>query len=100
MPSDSKRIPGWEQCRLRLQFDEKGFPRFYVFTNCKEFIRTIPLLEHDPIDVEDLNTKMEDHAADMWRYVCQQNVIKAIMETPQYEPAYGADPLNQYGGSA
>ena len=100
IPSDSRRIPGWEQCRLRLQFDEKGFPKFYVFTTCKEFIRTIPLLEHDPNDVEDVNTKMEDHAADMWRYVAMQNVIKAMIETPQYEPAYGADPLNQYGGRA
>jgi len=100
MPSDSKRIPGWEQCRIRLQFNEKGFPRFYVFNTCKEFIRTIPLLEHDPNDCEDVNSKMEDHAADMWRYVAMQNVIKAFMETPQYEPMYGSDPLNQYGGYA
>ena len=99
-PSDSKRIPGWEQCRIRLQFNEKGFPRFYVTRNCTEFIRTIPLLEHDKHDGEDVDSTMEDHAADMWRYVCMQNVIKAFMETPQYEPAYGADPLNQYGGYA
>lgn len=99
-PSDSSRIGGWEQCRIRLQFNEAGFPRFYVTSNCKEFIRTIGLLQHDKHDGEDVDTDGEDHIADEWRYVCMQNVIKAFMETPQYEPAYGADPLNQYGGYA
>ena len=97
-PSDSSRLAGWEQCRIRLQFNDKGLPRFYVFNTCKEFIRTIPLLQHDKHDGEDVDTEGEDHAADMWRYVCMQNVIKAFMETPQYEPAYGADPLNMFGG--
>ena len=97
-PGDNTRIPGWLQCRYRLQFDEKGFPRFYVFNTCKEFIRTIPTLQHDKHDGEDLDSEGEDHIADMWRYVCMQNVIRPIIETPQYEPKFGADPLNMFGG--
>ena len=96
-PGDHTRIPGWLQCRYRLQFDENGYPRFYVFNTCREFIRTIPTLQHDKHDGEDLDSEGEDHIADMWRYVCMQNIIKPIVETPQYEPAYGADPLNMFG---
>ena len=97
-PSDSTRIPGWEQCRIRLQFNEEGFPRFYVFNTCHEFIRTIPTLQHDKHDGEDVDSEGEDHIADEWRYVCMQNLIRAYLETPQYEPAFGADPLNMFGG--
>jgi PBSX family phage terminase large subunit len=72
---DHKRIPGWMQCHYRLAFDENGCPMFYVFTNCKNFIRTIPLLQYDDHKVEDLDTDGEDHAADMWRYVLMSRVI-------------------------
>ena len=33
-PGDNQRIPGWMQCHYRLQFDERGYPRMYVFENC------------------------------------------------------------------
>ena len=60
-PGDNKRIPGWMQCHYRLQFDGDGYPRMYVFSNCKAFIRTIPLLVYDQHKAEDLDTTMEDH---------------------------------------
>lgn len=93
-PGDNTRIPGWRQCRYRLQFDEGGKPRFYVTTNCREFIRTIPTLMHDPHDNEDLDSDGEDHAADEWRYVVNRIPIKPIIEEPEYVPAWGDDPLN------
>ena len=43
-PGDNDRIPGWMQCHYRLQFDEQGFPRMYVFDSCRAFLRTIPSL--------------------------------------------------------
>ena len=61
VPGDNKRIPGWMQCHYRLQFDEQGYPRMYVFSNCKAFIRTIPLLLYDEHKAEDLDTDGEDH---------------------------------------
>ena len=98
-PGDNTRIPGWMQCRYRLQFNEDGIPRFYVFDTCKEFIRTITTLQHDERNVEDLETlKSEDHIADEWRYVCMQNMIRPIVEEPEYEPKFGADPLEMFGG--
>jgi hypothetical protein len=58
---DNRRIAGWLQCHYYLAFDDNGFPMFYVFKNCKHFIRTLPLLQYDDHKVEDLNTEGEDH---------------------------------------
>ncbi len=93
---DHARIPGWMQCHYRLMFDENGYAMFYVFNTCREFIRTIPTLQYDEHRAEDLDSSGEDHIADEWRYL----LMKFLM-TPQepeeiYEPAFGADPLNQY----
>lgn len=60
-PGDNARIAGWMQVHYRLQFDENGYPRMYVFDNCAAFLRTIPLLVYDEHAVEDLDTGMEDH---------------------------------------
>ncbi|MBQ5439440.1 MAG: UDP-N-acetylmuramoyl-tripeptide--D-alanyl-D-alanine ligase, partial [Clostridia bacterium] len=46
-PADNARIPGWMQCQYRLMFDSEGYPMFYVFNTCREFIRTIPTLQYD-----------------------------------------------------
>ena len=75
-PGDHKRIPGWMQCHYRLAFDENGFALFYVFSNCKHFIRTIPLLMYDEHKPEDLDTDGEDHIADAWRYMLMSRPIK------------------------
>ena len=75
-PGDNKRIPGWMQIHYRLAFDENGFPMMYIFSNCKAFIRTIPLLQYDEHKPEDLDTDGEDHVADEVRYFCMSRPIK------------------------
>ena len=75
-PGDHKRIPGWMQIHYRLAFDDNGFPMMYVFSNCKAFIRTIPLLQYDEHKPEDLDTDGEDHVADEVRYFCMSRPIK------------------------
>ena len=97
VPGDNTRLAGWMQCRYRLQFNEDGLPRFYVFNTCKEFIRTIATLQHDERNVEDVDTDGEDHIADEWRYCCMQNIIKPFVEEPEYKPLYGSDPLDMFG---
>ena len=64
------------QCHYRLAFDQNGFPMFYVFSNCKQFIRTIPLLQYDEHKPEDVDTDGEDHIADAWRYFLMSRPIK------------------------
>ena len=93
-PGDNHRIPGWMQCHYRLSFDENGLPMMYVFSNCRAFIRTIPLLIYDEKDPEDLDTSMEDHVADEWRYMCMARPIKPVM--PVKERVILSDPLDQF----
>ena len=89
-PGDHQRLPGWMQVHYRLQFDENGIPMMYIFSNCKAFIRTIPLLVYDDHKPEDINTKQEDHVADEVRYMCMANPMKPVQvkdRTPKvYNP--------------
>jgi hypothetical protein len=74
--ADNKRVSqrgamgGWDQMRARMKGGEDGRPMLYVFDTCKDFIRTVPALQHDPDKPEDLDTDAEDHVADEARYGC------------------------------
>lgn len=65
--ADNKRKAGWEQLRQRL-VGESGRPMLYFSEACEDTIRTLPTLQHDDDDTEDLDTEGEDHAADETRY--------------------------------
>lgn len=93
---DNRRIPGWMQCHYRLAFDDNGYPMMYVFDTCKDFIRTVPMMQYDEHKAEDLDTSLEDHICDEWRYMCMTRPIKPTLPDDSYAPAYGSDPLNQY----
>ena len=93
-PGDHERIAGWMQCHYRLQFDSNGYARMYVFENCKGFIRTIPLLIYDETKPEDLDTSMEDHIADEWRYMAMSRPIEPIREVEQKKIL--SDPLDMF----
>ncbi len=95
-PGDNRRIAGWMQCHYRLQFDAQGYPRMYVFSGCRAFIRTIPLLQYSNTQPEDLDTAQEDHAADEWRYLCMARPVRPMAR--QAEPAAVFDPLDQLAG--
>ena len=74
-PADNKRVArdgamgGWDIMRQRLK-GEDDRPMLYVFSTCRDFIRTVPALQHDQNRPEDLDTEAEDHAADEARYGC------------------------------
>lgn len=73
--ADNERLPGWLQCHYRMHFDEDGYPMVYFFKNCEHLIRTIPLMVYDKNKVEDLDSDLEDHAVDEFRYFCMANPI-------------------------
>ena len=77
-PGDHQRLPGWMQCHYRLQFDENGYARCYIFENCRAFLRTVPLMMYDPTRPEDLDSSLEDHIADEWRYFCMSRPVKPL----------------------
>ena len=93
-PGDNNRIPGWMQVHYRLQFDENGYSRMYVFNNCKAFIRTMPLMMYSETNPEDLDTKLEDHCPDEVRYMCMSRPISPIVPV-EHKPIV-SDPLNQF----
>lgn len=45
-------------------------PMLYFLECCDDTIRTLPTLQHDEKNPEDLDTEAEDHAADETRYAC------------------------------
>ena len=93
-PGVNERIGGWMQCHYRLQFDENGRSRFYVFDTCKEFIRTVPLMMYDEHKPEDLDTDLEDHICDEWRYMMMQYPVTPVAPVERRTILY--DPLNQF----
>ncbi|WP_051291316.1 phage terminase large subunit [Fictibacillus gelatini] len=78
LKADNDRLNGKMQVHNRLKFDENGIPMLYVFSTCKDSIRTIPNLPYSETKVEDIDTDAEDHAYDDWRY--------ALMSRP-YTPS-------------
>jgi hypothetical protein len=72
--ADNKRIPGWQQVRRRLVGNEDG-PLLYILETCEDTIRTLPFLQHDDRNPEDLDTDGEDHAGDEVRYACMSRPV-------------------------
>lgn len=60
---------GWDQIRARLNGDE-GRSMLIIFKTCIHLIRTLPALQHDTNQPEDVDTDGEDHAPDTLRYGC------------------------------
>lgn len=92
---DNERIAGKMQLHHRLSFDERGVPMLYVFSNCNDFIRTIPALTYDSMRVEDIDTQGEDHIYDETRYMC---MFRPITEARRREEVKEIkfDPLDLY----
>ena len=85
------RLSGKMQCHYRFAFDDEGRPMAYIFNNCRAFLRTIPALIYDTINVEDVNTACEDHDYDAMRYFFMANPIapqkpKPIHTQKQFDP--------------
>jgi len=79
---DNKRIPGAEAMHCRLK-GEGGVPMLYFSEQCQDLIRTLPMLQHDDHNAEDVDSDLEDHAYDSVRY--------GIMSRP-WHPRTGAGP--------
>lgn len=92
-PGDHERIPGWMQMHYRFQFDANGYPRMYIFENCKGFIRTIPEMMYSETKPEDLDTSLEDHIADEARYMCMSRPISPMRDPDPVD--YIVDPLSE-----
>lgn len=79
--ADNKRLPGWEAMRQRI-VGQNGSPMLYIAHECEDFWRTVPTLQHDEDNVEDLDTDGEDHVADEVRYACMSRPWRPKIELP------------------
>lgn len=72
LKADNSRIIGWQRVRECLQrvtgADGDERPMLQIFENCRNLIRTLPILTYDPNDKEDVSDRCEDHAAEALRY--------------------------------
>jgi phage terminase large subunit len=68
-PGDNDRLSGKRKIDRLLQPLPDGRPGLQVTANCKNLIRTMPLLAYDETRVEDIDTTQEDHAYDACRYL-------------------------------
>lgn len=93
--ADHARISGKMQIHNRLAFDENGKAMLYVFSTCRQFIRTMPALVYSQTDVEDVDTTCEDHIYDETRYVAMERKIKPRVSVKPKEK--GFDPLEVEG---
>ena len=90
--ADNSRVAGWQQIHLRLSGDARSehLPMIYFFDTMRHTIRTLPLLQHDDSNIEDLDTDQEDHAADAVRYVCMARPI--VVDAPKHKTQRYVDP--------
>jgi hypothetical protein len=88
-PADNARVSrqgalgGWDQVRARLRGDETG-PGLLLFSTCRDLIRTLPALQHDPDRPEDVDSDGEDHAPDEARYACMSRPW--VRQKPVHQP--------------
>ena len=87
---DDPNLAGKTQTHNRLAFDESGKAMLYVFSTCRQFIRTMPALVYSVHDVEDVDTSCEDHIYDETRYVAMERKITprapAAIKKQEYNP--------------
>jgi len=68
--ADSNRSLKIRQFRERLRIPDDDSPMLQVYSNCRQFIRTVPTLKADEHKPEDINTDGEDHCYDAACQIC------------------------------
>lgn len=72
--SSGSRIQGWQTMReyltgaLGADDGTRSEPGLFVCKRNRHWLRTVPALPRDDKNLDDVNTKVEDHAGDMTRY--------------------------------
>ena len=95
LKADNDRVHGKMQVHKRMKIattvDEstgevvEEYPMLKVFNSCKGFWRTMPLLRESEKNPEDIDTDLEDHIYDEFRYMCMARPIvpKQVVRIPQ-----------------
>lgn len=81
-PGDADRALKIRQFRERLRTYTDIPPMLRVYDTCREFIRTIPSLQFDAKNVEDVDTTGEDHQYDEACHICMARPMKLAERMP------------------
>lgn len=83
--ADNDRLSGKRKVDRLLSPLPDGQPGLLVFRTCANLVRTLPALPYDATNVEDIDTKSEDHAYDALRYGLTNAQIKAVQINTQQQ---------------
>ena len=96
LKAENDREAGWQRlhtylddgpaCRVHAALGWAECPMLHVFDTCSNLVRVMPDQVHDEIDVEDLDTKGEDHLPDAIRYA-----LMAVGLRPPKQPKAAPD---------
>lgn len=78
--AQNDRVVGWTRMRDYLEEAAKERPEkpgLWVFENCVNWVRTVPTLQRDEANPDDVETTQEDHAGDENRYLILSQSRKA-----------------------
>jgi phage terminase large subunit len=92
----SGRVNGWRMLREYLAENDDNAPKLRIFANCVNAVRTLPLLQHDRLRVEDAASEPHEvtHAPEAIRYgVMSRPLMPRASEEPQgfYTPSERED---------
>jgi len=90
--ADNTRVAGWQRVREYLSCRD-GVPGLRIFPQCENLIRTLPLLQYDDKDVEDVSDYCEDHAPEALRYGLMSRPVPSV--APKEPAAAAYDPLRE-----
>jgi hypothetical protein len=81
VPADNDRFNGWSRCHQILRDDAQGQPWLTVDPSCRYLVRSIPAAKSDKKDLDDVDTTMDDHALDAWRYGAMSRPAPHLVRT-------------------
>ena len=94
--ADNERILGWQEVYSRIRGIEhwpEGAeevpgtwnmqPMLYIFDNCVSLLRCLPTLQHDKMNIEDVQKRGEDHPGDGLRYGCMSRPFVTAKPEPK-----------------
>ena len=95
-PGEHNRLSGKMELHERLRFDQDGRAKLYVFSNCRDFIRTVPSLPYSARNCEDVDTAAEDHIYDETRYFLMARPMRP--KTQKQDKRRAFDPFREVSG--
>jgi len=82
-PGDPTRLAKIKQFHERLRYQPGSVPMMQIYPNCMQFKRTIPNLVVDENNIEDVDTKAEDHVYDEACLICMSRPIGDVVIVPE-----------------